>query len=55
LKIVRQCTHSHGSVKVTVYSAVGNAAFAARAGVKVADDALRAACNPTKIITNHDI
>src|SRR5690242_6162285 len=25
----RQCTHSHGSVKVTVYSAVGNAAFAA--------------------------
>lgn len=27
----RQCTHSHGSVKVTVYSAVGNAAFAAGA------------------------
>jgi hypothetical protein len=23
--------------------------------VKVADDALRAACNPTKIMTNHDI
>jgi hypothetical protein len=28
----RQCTHSHGSVKVTVYSAVGNAAFAALPG-----------------------
>ena len=27
----RQCTHSYGSVKVTLYPAVGNAAFAAGA------------------------